>query len=312
MVLFRMLFEFHMDHALRNMKLNESVQSGLTKTDIQWVLVIPEIWNSNSMKRFLCTAFKKAGVDDLIVGSDPEVASLYCEYVAVEKETDDLKIFHSGNKYIVFDCGDYTTFVSVHRVQQEKTLHGVVKSIFRDVGDTGSKKAFTQLMDDIIGNRIFSDFRNNYPADSVDMLREFEMQMSIFCGDEDIKVKLRIPVSLIQTFEKETGKSLRDAMSKTPFSDRIKWVNNKLQIKTHLFACLLDTTMQHSICLLREMLRDPKVVGTTNIIMIGRCSKYPYLQRIIKQEFSSFNVVIPADARLSVLKGAVILGHYSR
>ncbi|CAC5359625.1 unnamed protein product [Mytilus coruscus] len=308
-VLVCMLIDFHVGHALRSLKLKES---GLSKTDIQWVLAIPACWNSYSIRRLLSTAFKMAGVDDLIIELEPEVTSLFFEYMAVEKGTDDFQRFQPGNKYIVLDCGGDTVNITAHRVQQEKTLHKVVKSSGGVWGDTLVNESFIQLIIRIVGTPVYLDFCEKNAADFVDIFRELEKHKSVFSGEGKTHVTIKMPVFLEETFEKDTGETIQEALRQSLLSGKVTWLCSKIRIHSNLFASFFKESINNIIYHLQKMLRDPKVVGTTNIIMIRRFSESPFLQRKIKEEFPSMNVLIPTEGRLSVLRGAVIFGHNSR
>ncbi|KAH3822080.1 hypothetical protein DPMN_123850 [Dreissena polymorpha] len=45
------------------------------------------------------------------------------------------------------------------------------------------------------------------------------------------------------------------------------------------------------------------------ILMVGGYSESPILQEAIKKKFPNIKIIVPPDAGLAVIKGAVIVGH---
>lgn len=197
-------------------------------------------------------------------------------------------------------------------MQQEKTLHKVVKSSVRSWGDTLVNESFIQLIIRIVGTPVYLHFCKNNATDLMYIFRELEKQKNVFNGDGKTYVTIRMPVSLERTFENDTGETIEEALRQSSMFGKVTWNCSKLRIHSNVFASFFKELINNIIYHLQKMLRDPKVVGSTNIFITGRFSESPYLQRKIKEKFPSMNVLIPAEGKLSVLRGAVIFGHNSR
>lgn len=78
-----------------------------------------------------------------------------------------------------------------------------------------------------------------------------------------------------------------------------------VSVVQRLFQEPVDSVIEH----LGNLLREPAVQGCAAIIMVGGFSESPMLQETVKTKFPNVKIIVPEEAGLAVLKGAVIYGH---
>ena len=198
--------------------------------------------------------------------------------------------------------------ITVYQVQEDKSLKELYKASDGFCGGNQVGEAFKQMVIKITGNNVYFNFCDKNAADFVDMCREFELKKRCFSGKEK-QITIKIPMSLKETFEEETEESIQDVLSQSSYPGKMKWTGNKLRINSDLFATLFDVVTKNIVEHLSNLLREPEVKGTTNIIMVGEFSESSIIQAKVKEAFPDMTVIIPIEAGLSVLKGAVIFGH---
>jgi len=71
------------------------------------------------------------------------------------------------------------------------------------------------------------------------------------------------------------------------------------------FKAPIDSIVDH----LGKLLKEPEATNCSAIVMVGGFSESPMLQDAVKKKFTKTRVIIPHEAGLAVLKGAVIYGH---
>lgn len=76
-------------------------------------------------------------------------------------------------------------------------------------------------------------------------------------------------------------------------------------IVKEFFKESVDSILDH----VSNLLKHPSASSCSAIVMVGGFSESPMLQETIKKQFSALRVIIPHEAGLAVLKGAVIFGH---
>jgi len=89
----------------------------------------------------------------------------------------------------------------------------------------------------------------------------------------------------------------------------VSYTGDKLRLTPEraigIFKPTCDQIVQH----LKIIFENPSVKGTDAILMVGGFSESKMLQIAIKENFRDKRIIIPEEAGLAVLKGAVIFGH---
>lgn len=70
-----------------------------------------------------------------------------------------------------------------------------------------------------------------------------------------------------------------------------------------------EEAIKNIVSHLRHLLSKVETKGVDTIVMVGGFSESPLLSSAIRSHFPQMRVVVPRDAGLAVLKGAVIFGH---
>lgn len=123
------------------------------------------------------------------------------------------------------------------------------------------------------------------------------------------KVTCKVPVSLIQTFEKETGEEIKDVISQMAYAGKMTWVGDKLRMTADLFRSLFSEPTKHLVNHLKTLLSKKELKDISTLLMVGGFSESPIMQSAIKEAFPTKKVIIPDEAGLAVLKGAVLYGY---
>ncbi|KAK3099182.1 hypothetical protein FSP39_000630 [Pinctada imbricata] len=99
------------------------------------------------------------------------------------------------------------------------------------------------------------------------------------------------------------------AILDSKFKNSLTLSADKMRITNECFCSFFQKAAESIIQHVRQLLDSPKVKGTKNILMVGGFSESPLLQRAIREFFPECRVIVPQEAGLCVLKGAVIFGY---
>lgn len=92
--------------------------------------------------------------------------------------------------------------------------------------------------------------------------------------------------------------------------DKVKIANGKLTIKEIAVKDMFQPVISKMISHLKDLFQNPNVSNIKTIFVVGGFGQCAALQHQIKQAFgTSRRVLIPEEANLCVLKGAVMFGH---
>lgn len=284
---------------------------------IHWVLTVPAIWDDKA-KQFMRESAINAEIatGNLTLALEPEAASLFCQYLPSTKVTTDkgveIECFKSGSKYLVLDAGGGTIDITVHEVEHTKTLKELHKA---NGGDWGGKKvneAFEQLFAAILGPDVYEVMQFKHRDDYQELIREIETKKRIVSPTDVGKVNFRLPQSAFETYSDMNKKDLKDqgnVVLQSGEEIRVKIDGDKLRVNAGVIQGLYTETCNNIVAHVREVLSNPDVEGTNTIMLVGGFAESAMLREAIKAEFTQYNVIVPAEAGLAVLKGAVLYGH---
>lgn len=166
-------------------------------------------------------------------------------------------------------------------------------------------------MADIVGKDVFEKFSSDNKYDFLDLMREFEIKKRKISPDLNEKVTIKVPVKLSETFCKmNPGISIADVCRRnSKCIEQLTWKSDKIRIEARLVKTLFDGSCKQIVSHLKELFTNPAVNDVTSILLVGGFSESLMLQSAIREAFKNKKVIIPEEAGLAVLKGAVLCGH---
>ncbi|XP_052280102.1 heat shock 70 kDa protein 12A-like [Dreissena polymorpha] len=299
------------DHMLKALKKRGTE---MKNEDIHWIITVPAIW-ADSAKQFMREAAYKADIagSQLTIALEPEAASLYCQYLPTEKihGTAGLTfdVASTGSKYMVIDLGGGTADITVHERHSGGGLKEVHKASGGAWGGTRVDEAFKQMLIKIIGAPVLDKFCEEHRADYLYLQRELEVKKRTMKPSTSGKITLKVPVNLREAYTKETGESIEDAIKGSPYAGKLVWHSDKIRLDATIFKGLFKDCIDKIVEHIRDLLNHPEVKGTDLMLMVGGFSESEMMHDAIENAFKKCRVIIPEDAGLCVMKGAVIFGH---
>ncbi|XP_060070185.1 heat shock 70 kDa protein 12A-like [Ylistrum balloti] len=310
-------------HAIRYLKdhLMQTIQKmveGINSNDIKFVITVPAIWDDRA-KQFMREAAKKGGIREtqLSIALEPEAASIYCQNLPVERagagNESFLKVAKSGTKYMVLDLGGGTADITVHQRQHDGTLKELLPATGGAFGGKSVDDAFSACLADIVGEENMKKLQDESMEDFIDLFREFETKKRAIYEDKPTKLSITVPVTLVDIVRRDkTRRKMEDAVKSSPFSEDITWGKQKLQISNNQFQKLFKPTIDGIIKHMEGILQQGTFQDVGNILMVGGFAECELVQSAIRKKFGKKRIIVPDEAGLAVLKGAVLFGHVPR
>jgi hypothetical protein len=174
-------------------------------------------------------------------------------------------------------------------------------------------KVFLDFITGIFGKDVMKRFQDEHKGDFLDLQREFELKKRFIKPDLESKIKFKIPVSLFDTYKNINQESLMKNIGNDEKLDgKLTFLTDKALFDCSLFKTLFTTTNNSIIQHLKGILEVELTANTNTILMVGGFSESPMLFEAVRSSFKDRYIVLPEDAGLSVLKGAVIFGHHRK
>ena len=156
------------------------------------------------------------------------------------------------------------------------------------------------------------EFIRDHMEDALDLYREFELRKRKVKLDmsETPHMAIKIPVALYDLYVKKKERSLKDDIkTNMKYADKVTCLADKMKIDCKIMQSFFKQPMEELIDHIREILAEHPVRGTNTFIMVGGFSESDFVQETVRSKFPNMKTIIPFDAGLAVLKGAVIFGH---
>lgn len=170
---------------------------------------------------------------------------------------------------------------------------------------------FHQIFESIIGNETFNAYRTKHFSDYFKICKSLELEMRNFSSSSEGFV-CEIPLSLDNECKHVRNCGLNALLKMSQFQNFVEYKDNKLHLSVKLVENLFQDVCSHIVQHITEIFKTTKKFETKmeTIIMVGGFSESPYLQETMMSAFPDYEIMIPHEAWLSVLKGAVLYGHY--
>ncbi|WAR14065.1 HS12A-like protein [Mya arenaria] len=218
-----------------------------------------------------------------------------------------------GSQYMVVDLVGGTADISVHERKLDRTLKEIHKASGGPWGGMYVDENYIKMLNELFGEKAFTDLRKTEMNDYFDVTREFEYKKRSFDTDKTEQIIVRISASLRDLAEKYSSKSLEERIASLKVRENAITTRgkDKLKIDTTVvqswFKRPIDLLIQH----VKSLLAEPKMKSVRTVILVGGFGESAYVQERIRNELAGVRLIVPADAGLVVLKGAVRFGHNS-
>ena len=176
-------------------------------------------------------------------------------------------------------------------------------------GGTRVDEAYKQFLIKLFGAPVIKKFQDKHMEDYLDIFRDFEVKKRDIGPYKDGKITFRLPVSLTELFYETTGEKLKDVIPQTTFRDKLTHTGDKLRIEASVVKAFFAEAVESILDHVERLLSDSKLNNCCAILMVGGFSDSPMLQEQLRKEHKKLRIIVPEEAGLAVLKGAVIFGH---
>jgi hypothetical protein len=186
--------------------------------------------------------------------------------------------------YILYLGG--TADITVHQRQLNGTIQ---EAIPPDGGPWGGKSiddAFYNFLSEICGGNVMEELTTTEPEDYVDMFREFETKKRSIKTDQQNKVVITLPLSLI-TLVRKHHKTFEKAVAASCHKMSVNYTIGKLHISPEAFRDLFKPTIDSLIRLIGKLLDNPKLSDLRTILMVGGFSECELVQDAIRDQIGS-------------------------
>nr|XP_034301175.1 uncharacterized protein LOC117681324 isoform X4 [Crassostrea gigas] len=274
--------------------------------EILWILTVPAIWDQ-SAKEFMRKAAEQAEIpsEQLKLALEPEAAAIYV--VKGAKTTfgkESVTTVKPGTKIMVADLGGGTAVITVLELNEDKTMKQLHRSFGLAWGGNLINEKIWKIMTNVFGEEIIDEFKK-LTSDFLDMESIIELRKrDISTGS---KLQLQILPSLADLCKTIKGKGYKQLVTESGYTN-VKVRTGKIIFEPDLVEEIFDLTLTKVYTIVEKVLHNQNMKGIKDIILVGGFAHADFIVRQFKEKLSGYNVIIPTDPVLAVLKGAVMFG----
>ncbi|XP_056012673.1 heat shock 70 kDa protein 12A-like isoform X3 [Ostrea edulis] len=266
---------------------------------------------------------EEAGIknEHLIIALEPEAASIYCQYLHIAKEDTSsavLGVVKPGTKFMVVDLGtplssSDTAHITVHQKSADSNSEKILMASWGPWGGKSVNDMFMTFLTELVGERVIKDFKEECMEGYLDMTRYFEAKKRKANSYRDGSTSIPIPMPFIHLCEKlHNVIDFREVIDKNELHrNNVKYTAGKLKWENKYFRGFFKKTIDSIVKHIDELFEEDVGRDVDIIVMVGGLSECHLVQDAIKKNFEQKTVIVPEEAGLAVVKGAVYLGHLS-
>ncbi|XP_052218754.1 heat shock 70 kDa protein 12A-like [Dreissena polymorpha] len=297
--IFTMSLKYLLQHLLDALSMRTI---GTRETDIKYIITVPAIWGV-AAKQFMREAAIEAGIDGdrLKLALEPEAAAVCCEALG-----------HTlvGHKFMVVDLGGGTADISVHEKQSDGSLKNIHAPSGGPWGGIYVDANFIEFMAELFGTMAINALQSKDMYDYFDMIRDFEVKKRKFEFDSQSDITFRIPIILKEISEEQCHQSLSERLASLKYGRKVfTRGRDKLGVNSSIIQNWFTEPVSKTVNHISRVLKEQRMKDVGLIVLVGGFADSPYVQQRFRQELPEKQLIVPGEAGLAVLKGAVMFGH---
>lgn len=204
-----------------------------------------------------------------------------------------------------------TADITIHRKAEDSTLEELMPASGGPWGGKSVDDAFMKFLTDLAGEKVMEKLKKESMEDYVEIIRSFETKKRTILPNKEGNTSMTIPQSYFNHSKKiHNVKDFKDIIEKNPvFNGKVSYTAGKLKWKNEHFREFFKKTIDSIIKHIDELFQEELVRDVGIILMVGGFSECEIVQKAVKDNFTNKKVIIPEEAGLAVVKGAVYFGH---
>lgn len=197
----------------------------------------------------------------------------------------------------------------MHERLPDDSLEEVIPPSGGNWGGTAIDQAYIEFLNSVFTKKVIKKLKSDELEDYTTLCHEFEVKKRSITSDLTTDIVITLPYTLVE-FTVKHCKSVQSAISKSSYTNSVSFSTpQKLIVNPEVFRNLFKPTIDALIGHLDKLFKDPNLFDLRHIIMVGGFSECELVQTAMRKAFPNKKTIIPDEAGLAVLRGAVLFGH---
>ncbi|XP_052792979.1 heat shock 70 kDa protein 12A-like [Mya arenaria] len=238
----------------------------------------------------------QAGIDSQQVGLalEPEAAAIWCQHIQTDVKGE---LSKPGTQFMVVDVGGGTADISVQEKKPDGRLNEILRPDGGAWGETNVDKELFDWLGSIFGQKRIRQFRESEFGEHLDLLNEFEIKKRSIGNNN---VVIRLPYSM-----RENSKKIKKSIDKLGLSEKVSLTKDKLKVDAEIAKRWFNATISNIASHISNLIQEQYFKEVRLVMVVGGFAECKLLQSAMIETLSNVRVIIPEEAGVAVLKGAV-------
>lgn len=176
-------------------------------------------------------------------------------------------------------------------------------------GGNAVDDAFIGFLENLFSEQVMKKLKTYSLEDYTALIHEFELKKRLIKFETTSDIVITLPIGLLELTLKYFG-GINAAIKRSIYGDSIYAIGSqKLGINPQLFRTLFISTIDELLKYIDKLFKHPEVSDIRHIVMVGGFSECELVQGAMKNKFPEKEIIIPEEAGLAVLRGAVLSCH---
>ena len=210
--------------------------------------------------------------------------------------------------FITFTGG--TVDVTVHQILEGGRIKELYKATGGAWGGTKVDEAFINYFCEIFSEKVIDTLRREYPSDLVETMRDFEQtKRKISLDDQKEFVRMMLRPCVQEIYQEVMDSNLNSDFKNNISGTRGAILNRlKLQIPRTVISKMIEQVAKNISAHTNFLMTLKENENLDFIFMVGGFSNSPIVVKEIRDLVSPLPVIVPENAEVSVVQGAVMFG----
>lgn len=204
-----------------------------------------------------------------------------------------------------------TADITVHQKCEDNTLEEVLPASGGPWGGKAVDDQFIKFLSELVEEKVWENFKSEHMEDYLEITRSFETKKRTIKPDKSGSTRMPIPQALVKLCTKSHRvKTFKEVIEKNEaHKNNVDIVTGKLVWNNDFFRGFFKKTIDGIVKHIDELFQESEVKDVKIVVMVGGFSECLLVQDAIKKHFGDVSIIVPEEAGLAVLKGAVFFGH---
>jgi hypothetical protein len=170
-------------------------------------------------------------------------------------------------------------------------------------------KKFANLLRRILSDKFVNKYEKKHPQNWLALMTQFEKMKRTVQPEERSKINIPLSWQMGQAYKETMGRGIEEAIRDLAEETAVSFGNGALILTNkaiqEIFKESIDEIVEH----MKGLMSMPALKQCKYFMLVGGFGESALLQKAIIKAFPDVCVLIPQEAQMAVIKGAVLFGH---